>query len=201
VLVAAQKGYSLSFTACSGARTTDVINNQLGPLNSSTNRVSISIGGNDAGFADVITECAFPWWASNCNGAINTAQSYINNTLPSRLNSVFSAIRSRAPNAIVAVVGYPRIFMGVDCNAGTFFSSSEMTRLNQTADLLASVESSRASAYGYRFVDPRSAFTGHAVCSSSEWINGLSNPIRESYHPNVTGQNSGYRPLVATALG
>jgi hypothetical protein len=200
VLVASQLGYSLSFRACSGAKTTDVINNQLGPLSSSTNKVSISIGGNDAGFADVITECAFPSWASDCNGAINAAQAYINNTLPSRLNSTFSAIRSRAPNATVAVVGYPRLFMGVDCNAGTWFSSTEMTRLNQTADLLASVESGRAAAYGFRFVDPRSAFTGHAVCSSSEWINGLSWPVMESYHPNVNGQNSGYRPLVAAAL-
>jgi lysophospholipase L1-like esterase len=200
VLVAAQLGYSLSFTACSGAKTGDVINNQLGPLNSSTNKVTISVGGNDAGFSSVITECAQPSWSSNCNGAIDTAQAYIRNTLPSRLNSVYSAIRSRSPNAVVAVVGYPRLFMGVDCNGGTWFSSDEMTRLNQTADLLDTTTQGRATAYGFRFVDPRSAFTGHAVCSSSEWINGLSWPVMESYHPNVTGQASGYKPLVAAKL-
>ena len=39
-------------------------------------------------FSSVITECAKPWWASNCNGAIDSAQAYINNTLPGRLDLV-----------------------------------------------------------------------------------------------------------------
>ncbi|MCM2580141.1 GDSL-type esterase/lipase family protein, partial [Streptomyces meridianus] len=48
---------SFSFTACSGATTDDVLAGQLGPVNSSTGLVSMSIGGNDAGFADVMTTC------------------------------------------------------------------------------------------------------------------------------------------------
>ncbi len=162
--------------------------------------MTISIGGNDAGFSDVITECAFPSWASDCDGAIDDAQSYIRNTLPGQLNDVYSAIRSRAPAARVEVVGYPRLFNGEDCNAGTFFSPQEETRLNQTADLMATTEGGRASAYGFGFVDARGAFTSHAVCDDVEWINGLSNPVMESYHPNVTGQSSGYTPLVYRAL-
>jgi hypothetical protein len=201
VLVASQLGASLSFTACSGAKTGDVINGQLGPLSGSTNYVTVSVGGNDAGFADVITECAFPSWASDCNGAIDDAQAYIQNALPGQLDAVYSAIRSRAPSASVDVVGYPRLFNGEDCNAGTWFSPSEEARLNQTADLLASVESGRAAAAGFGFVDTRAAFTGHAVCDDVEWINGLSNPVRESYHPNDAGQASGYTPLVLAALG
>jgi len=93
-------------------------------------------------------------------------------------------------------VGYPRIFNGEDCNAATFFSPAEETRLNQTADLLDTTIRERASAYGFSFVDPRTAFSGHAVCDSPEWINGLSNPVAESYHPNRTGQSSGYAALV-----
>ena len=198
VKAAAARGHSLTFAACSGARTGDVINNQLGSLNSGTRYVTISIGGNDAGFSSVITQCAKPW-PYNCNSNISNAQSYINNTLPGQLNNVFSQIRSRAPSAKIVMVGYPRLFMGVDCNGGTFFSGEEMTKLNQTADILASVEASRASANGATFVDSRSAFTGHAVCSSTEWINGLSNPISESYHPNVAGHN-GYTSLVSPQL-
>ena len=41
---------------------------------------------------------------------------------------------------------------------------------------------------------------GHAVCSSTEWLNGLSNPIGESYHPNRTGHASGYTPVVSPLL-
>src|ERR1700739_2926637 len=60
--IASQRGYALTFEACSGAKTTDVTNNQLGPLNSSTNLVTITIGGNDAGFSTVIENCAAFFW-------------------------------------------------------------------------------------------------------------------------------------------
>jgi lysophospholipase L1-like esterase len=193
----------LVFAACSGATTTNVLNSQVSSLTAGTNWVTITIGGNDAGFSNVIAECAQPGWLSNCDGAINTAESFIDNTLPARLTNVYNAIKSRSPNAIVIVLSYPRLFMGVDCNAGTFFSASEMTRLNQTADLLRNVTQSRALAAGanFRFKDAIPPFTGHAVCSSSEWVNGLSNPIGESYHPNRTGHSGGYAPLVRQVMG
>ena len=190
---------TLTFVACSGAKTTDVLNNQVGSLSASTNIVTITIGGNDAGFSSVITQCAYP--LVSCNSNIATAQSYISNTLPGRLDSVYSQIRTRAPNATVVVLGYPRLFMGVDCNAGTFFSTDEMTKLNATADLLKNVTAARAAAHGFTFKDAIPSFTGHAVCSSTEWLNGLSNPIGDSYHPNRTGHRSGYEALVRQVIG
>ena len=102
---------------CSGAKTGDVLGTQVNSVTSDTNWVSYTIGGNDAGFSSVITECALPSWASNCDGAINTAQSYIQNTLPGRLDLVNNAIKSRAPSAKVVVLDYPRLFNGTDCNA------------------------------------------------------------------------------------
>ena len=191
----------LVFAACSGAKTADVLNNQVSSLTSGTGIVTITVGGNDAGFSSVITECAKPEWASVCDTRVAEAQSFIRNTLPSRLNSVYSQIKSRSPNARKIVLGYPRLFMGVDCNAGTWFDSDDMTMLNQTADLLNSVTSSRAAAYGFTFKNPTTAFTGHAICSSSEWLNGLSDPVGESYHPNRAGHSSGYLPLVRQVVG
>ncbi len=199
-LLAQQKGYTLNFKACSGATTSTVTSSQLSAVVSSTKYVTVSVGGNDAGFANVITECAQPGWMSDCDGAINSAQSFINNTLPGRLNTLYGSIKSRAPSAVVVVTGYPRVFMGEDCNAGTWFSPSEQTRLNQTADLLNAKLSSAASAKGFKFANPTSRFVGHAVCDSVEWINGLSNPVSESYHPNKLGQSSGYTPLVSPLL-
>lgn len=199
-LIATARGYSLNFRACSGATIPDVTNTQLGALSSATNYVTISVGGNDAGFADVLTECAMPWWASDCNGAIDAAQSFINYTLPGRLSTLYTSIRSKAPNAKVVVVGYPRIFMGEDCNALTWFSPAEESRLNYTADLLNSKLSSAASAKGFTFANPTSRFIGHAVCDADEWINGLSSPISESYHPKVSGHAYGYTPTVSPVL-
>jgi lysophospholipase L1-like esterase len=190
---------NLTFVACSGAKTTDVLNNQVQSLSTSTNIVTITIGGNDAGFSSVITQCALP--LVSCNSNITNANTYISNTLPGQLNSVYSQIRTRAPNATVVVLGYPRLFMGVDCNAGTFFSTDEMTKLNATADLLRNVTAARAAAYGFTFKDAIPSFTGHAVCSSSEWLNGLSNPISDSYHPNRNGHKLGYEALVRQVIG
>jgi lysophospholipase L1-like esterase len=199
-LIAAARGYSLNFRACSGARIPDVTNSQLSALSSSTSYVTITVGGNDAGFADVLTECAYPWWASDCNGAIDDAQAYINNTLPGQLSTLYAAIRSRAPYAKVVVVGYPRIFNGEDCNAGTWFSPSEESRLNYTADLINSKTATQAANKGFSFANPTSRFIGHAVCDDVEWLNGLSNPISESYHPNRSGHSSGYVPTVSPLL-
>lgn len=98
------------------------------------------------------------------------------------------------------MVGYPRLFNGEECNAGARISPAEQSALNNTADLLATTIGGRAAAHGFRFVDVRGAFTGHAVCDDVEWLNGLSNPVLESYHPNTTGQAAGYTPLVAGAL-
>jgi lysophospholipase L1-like esterase len=198
-LIASAKGYALNFRACSGAKVSDVTG-QLGALSTSTKYVTLSVGGNDAGFTDVITECALPAWASNCSGKVTTAQNYIKNTLPGSLSTLYASIKSKAPNAKVVVVGYPRIFNGEDCNALTWFSPDDESRLNATADLIDSKISAAATAKGFTFVSPVSAFIGHAVCGSPEWLNGLSSPVSDSYHPNKLGHSSGYTPLVSAKL-
>lgn len=189
--------------ACSGAKTGDVINTQSASLTSGTNWVTYTIGGNDAGFSSVITECAQPWWSSDCNGAIDQAQAYITNTLPGRLDLVNNKIKSRSPYAKVIVLDYPRLFMGEDCNAGTWFSPAEETRLNDTADMLRSALRAAATRAGTNFVfkDAIPPFVGHAICDSTEWLNGLSSPTSESYHPNRLGHSQGYLPLVRSVLG
>ncbi|UMG94304.1 SGNH/GDSL hydrolase family protein [Nocardioides sp. TF02-7] len=199
-LVAAQRGYELSFQACSGATVASVTSGQLAALTAATDYVTVSVGGNDAGFTDVIVECALPGWMSSCNRAVDRAQAFITGTLPGRLSTLYAAIRSRAPGAVVVVTGYPRLFMGEDCNAGTFFSPAEQSRLNATADLLNARLAAAAAARGFRFADPTGRFAGHAVCDDVEWVNGLSNPVAESYHPNRAGQSSGYTPLVSPLL-
>jgi len=198
-LVASQRpNTSLNFVACSGATTTDVMNNQISAVNSSTNIVTITIGGNDAGFSNVVISCT----TLGCGSAITNAQNYIRNTLPGRLNTVYSAIKSRAPSARVIVLGYPRLFSSSGCWGTTGISSSERTSLNQTADLMRDTIAARAAAYGFTFKDAIPPFVGHAVCSSSAWLNGLNIfNTTESYHPNRSGHSLGYAPLVRQVIG
>ncbi|MCW3029702.1 MAG: triacylglycerol lipase [Solirubrobacterales bacterium] len=185
--VAAARGYALSFQACSGAKTTDVNSKQLGTLNNGTSLVTITIGGNDAGFSNVILNCALYYFT--CGSSINEANSFIANKLPALLDTTYNDIRSRATVAHVVVLAYPHLFTseGKTCNAN-FLTSSNEKKLNETADKLDAVIKGRVEAHKFTFVDPRNAFLPHEVCSSSEWLNGQSNPLSESYHPNVSGQ-------------
>jgi lysophospholipase L1-like esterase len=106
-LISSARGYTLSFQACSGAKTTDVNSSQLGTLGSSTNLVTITIGGNDAGFSNVIINCAACYFT--CDSAISSANSFIQNQLPGLLATTYGDIHSHAPNAHVVVLGYPHL--------------------------------------------------------------------------------------------
>lgn len=192
-------GAQLTLAACSGAEVPQVLSEQLGSLDESTTHVSVSVGGNDAGFTSVITQCALPW-PFTCWDDIDEANRFISEDLPAGLDELYGAIDQRAPEAWVVAVGYPRLFNGEQCNALARISPEEQAELNATADLLAQVTAERAAASGNGFVDPRAAFDGHAVCDDEEWLNGLSNPVNESYHPNQAGHASGYAPLVTDAL-
>ena len=199
----AHLSWTFVHAACSGAKTDDLVDVQSTSLTAGTDWVTYTIGGNDAGFSSVIAECAQPWWSSDCGGAIDAAQAYISGTLPGRLDLVNNTIRSKSPRATVIALSYPRVFMGEDCDAATFFSAEEQARLNQTADMLRNKIRAAARRAGRNFVFrnaiPR--FVGHAVCDSAPWLNGLSNPVGDSYHPNRAGHRKGYAKLVRSVLG
>jgi hypothetical protein len=188
-----------SFAACSGAKTDDVDANQLGSLGPDTSLVTISIGGNDIGFTSVIGQCLFTDDAS-CASAVNAAETRIRDDLPAKLDTTYAKIRSAAPNAKVVVVGYPRLNALGPCNIPGY-TDAKRASINAGADVLANVIAGRASAAGFSFADTRWGFDGHGVCGSQEWINGPSNPVRESFHPNVDGQADGYLPTVDAATG
>jgi lysophospholipase L1-like esterase len=199
-LLASARGYALNFRACSGATISDVTRLQLSALSRRTAYVTISVGGNDAGFSHVLSTCAQPRWAADCHDAIHSSREYITSTLPRALRRLYRAIGSRAPSATVVAVGYPHIFDGTDCNALTWFSSAEIRRLNATTALLNSTTHSAASAAGLSFANPTRRFVGHAVCDRPEWINGLSSPLSESYHPKISGHRHGYLPTVSRLM-
>ena len=199
-LVAARTGHTLDLRACARARVADVTALQLDALDAGTDQVTISVGGNDAGFFAVMARCALPRWLGRGGSAIDRARAYVTGTLPAVLAALYADVRSRAPEATVVVVGYPQVFNGEDCNAGTWFSPSEQARLNATTELVNATTAAAAEAAGFAFADPTRRFTGHAVCDDEAWVNGLSSPVAESYHPTRRGQRRGYLPLVLRVL-
>ncbi|MFD0392993.1 SGNH/GDSL hydrolase family protein [Streptomyces nogalater] len=190
---AAHSPSSFAFNACSGATTDDVRANQLGSLGSTTSLVSVTAGGNDAGFADVMTTCVLQS-DSSCLSRINTAKAYVANTLPGKLDTLYNAIRAKAPSARVVVIGYPRFYLlGQSCLG---LSETKRAAVNDAADYLDTAIKARATAHGFVFGDVRTTFTGHEICSSSSWLHSVNwLDIGESYHPTAAYQFGGYLPV------
>ncbi|KAA2261157.1 SGNH/GDSL hydrolase family protein [Solihabitans fulvus] len=187
---------SFRFAACTGASTMDVVADQVGQLSLETGLVTITVGGTDAGFSDVLVTCTLGG-DQQCADRAATAVSFVRTELPGRFDRTYAAIRARAPQAKVVVLGYPRLFSFTPCLLG--LSQAKRKVLNDGANVLAEVTSDRARAAGFTFVDVRDAFAGHGVCAPNPWLHGLSVPVNESYHPTASGQVDGYLPLLTAA--
>lgn len=197
-LVAAALGDSLTFAACSGATTSDVIASQLGSLSAATSLVTVTVGGDDAGFATVGAACAVFYLP--CQREIDTADSFIQSTLPGLLATTYDDIAADAPNAEIVVVGYPEGFDATGTRCGlNLLSPAHELELNQTVDLLDGVIQNQAALHGFVFVDPRPAFSTHELCSSSPWLNNVTLPVIATFHPNIAGE-SAYAQLVEGAI-
>ena len=185
--------------ACTGAKTSDVISGQVGSLSSANTVVTVTIGGNDAGFTNTMESCILGG-DSGCKTAVDKATSFVNTTLPGLLDNTYNAIRGHASNATVYVVGYPRFYqVGGSCSVG--LSDTSRGYINSGADTLDSAISAAASRHGFRFVDVRTAFTNHGICSSSSWLNSVTWPVVNSYHPNASGYSAGYLPALSGVTG
>ncbi len=189
----------LKFVACGGAVTNDVLTRQIGALSEATDFVTITIGGNDVGFANLILSCT----TIGCSSAIASSNAKIATELPAKLDAVYAAIKQRAPNANVVVLGYPRIFRSDlfgGCLGALGVTYSERRQLNALADNLRDAIRGRATAAGFTFQDAIPQFAGHEVCTRAPYLNALTLSL-DLYHPTRLGYSAGYAPLVRSAIG
>lgn len=191
---------SYASLACSGATTADVANTQLSALGTGTTLVSITIGGNDVGFASVLEDCVL-YGTSACVSDINTAENAARTVLPGRLDALYNQISADAPSAKVVVLSYPRFY-----DTGAWFciglSGTSRSKINEGADVLDGVISAAAARHGFTFADVRSRFgSGHEICDgSSSWLHSLDlGNLTQSYHPTASGQSGGYYPAFSSA--
>jgi lysophospholipase L1-like esterase len=192
---------SFVFAACSGAKTGDVIANQLGGLNAATTLVTISVGGNDVGFSTVMTNCVL-YSTATCVSDVDAAENQARTVLPAKLDAVYSAIRAHAPNARVVVLDYPRLYhVGVWYCIG--LSDTARSKINEGADVLDGVIATEAAKYGFSFADVRPAFAaGHEICDSNSWLHSVDwSDLEQSYHPTAAGQAGGYLPALTAVTG
>jgi lysophospholipase L1-like esterase len=192
-----------SFTdlTCSGAVTGDVLSRQIPSLTSAADLISITIGGNDAGFAPTVMSCITSSDAA-CAATVADAEDTIGQTLPAKLDNTYAAIRAKAPKAQVVVLGYPLLFDTASSSCGIGGMSLAKRRvLNEGAQVLDDLIKARVAAAGFTWSDVRDEFTAHGICAKSPYLNNLTLlPPQNSFHPNKTGYTNGYLPALTGSV-
>ena len=213
---------ALPSLACSGAVIDHVIRSdpkrkqderdasQLSRIDNDPGLITITIGGNDAGFADVLKECV----TGDCVQAFDRPSGDVlaNEAakLARRLPAVYRAISGRAPRAKLVVVGYPRLFPeqrprrpSPSCAAWRRIDRFEVSYLNRSTLTLNAAIAAAAAEAGADFVDVTDAFKDHELgCAPGSYLNRLQVRPRlfpASFHPNAAGHER-LAQVVATAL-
>ena len=201
---AAHSSASFVSVACAGATTSDVISSQVSALSAATTLVSVTIGGNDAGFSGVMETCVLKS-TSSCLSAVATAKDFVARQLPARLASTLQAIRQHAPSARIVLLGYPDLYDLSKSGTCIGLSTQDRTALNSGADALDSALQTavtRAADPGIVYADVRGQFATHGICDSGSWLHSVDLlAISSSYHPTASGQKLGYQPVFSRNTG
>lgn len=185
---------------CAGAVTDTVLNTQLGHLSANTDLVTISIGGNDVNFAGTVLTCTY----SNAKTCQDTANKNLHGAnLPARLDKTYAAIKEKAPNARVIVLGYPNLYEATSyCLSFGEPNQTNRKILVAGGNELDELIKGRAEAAGFEYVSVRKNFEGHNVCVLDSWMNGsLLSAGTKAYHPNEKGYRLGYLPALNAVTG
>jgi lysophospholipase L1-like esterase len=168
--------------ACAGATTSDLLKHQLIALDDRTDLVTVSIGGNDLGVAEIAGDCA-AGKAAACRNEVTAALSLLN-VLPDRLRTTYSAIAQSAPNARIVVTGYVLLYDSSDPSAPDFQTAAAINAatLGLNEVIRQAVEEQRADgvAMTYLPVD----FAGHAIGDRRPWLNTSGADV---FHPTASG--------------
>ncbi len=217
--VAKNLGLPLEFHACQGAVTADLLHPragdwhegaQLTTVTAQSRVVSVSIGGNDAHFGEIIRDCIdglelLPF--NTCYHDPKVTQPVASafarlagkspqpaNITP--LSQIFHEISHRAPQATRIAVGYPHLFPpqggsrvpwpGARCEG---IKEVDQRWIVQRIDELNEIIRYQAYTEGLRYAEPNPAMAGHELCGVADpWFYPLLSPGR--FHPNSAGHQA-----------
>ncbi|WTX00773.1 GDSL-type esterase/lipase family protein (plasmid) [Streptomycetaceae bacterium NBC_01309] len=190
---------------------------EKGFVDTDTTLVLLSIGGNDAGFSDVLARCA---QTSDCHKIPDfdrTLRERISLKVVPSVRTVLTQISQAAPHAKIVLMGYPKLFSGV-CRTTTQPEQSGAANPHTQGDVdwlgdlakylrenaLRMIDDLRTGVNGIdvHYTDPIPAFEGRGVCGNPESVNAFIEQLtpgegdiegpgpahsQQSYHPNELG--------------
>ncbi len=180
---------------------------QLESVGRDTDLLLLTIGGNDADFRSIVTECFIfgPQDADGCRDAVVSAGAAIP-SLEEKLRTTLEAIHDRMrSDAQIVLVGYPYLEISRDFNVGDYVAGGDIRDLGDDGDAAArcavdAVNLASGAANVHFVADVKSAFAGHEPDGTSTIRDGswfweppfsfipfFGIDIAELYHPNPDG--------------
>lgn len=205
----------LEIHACTGARVADVDGQLEAVAGERFGLITLTVGGNDVGFSEVLLDCAGLddlvglFGPSDENAPSETEEragrcDVQPDELEERLAAVVPALTSLyrrivddhlTDDGLLVVLGYPDLFGAPPGGRRTCdgFSVADIDQLRGTTehldDTLARVvaDVDRAS-----YMSALEAFEGHGRCGDDPWIRGhaLRPRVKSSFHPDETGHEA-----------
>ncbi|MEY9845473.1 SGNH/GDSL hydrolase family protein [Streptacidiphilus sp. MAP5-3] len=216
--LAARFGLNLTDVTCGGAETKDFAGSQypgvapqLDALNADTGLVTMTIGGNDSNtFIDAILACGSAGIATlgighPCQSLYGSSfDNTIDTTTYAAVDSALAAVKAKAPNARVAIVGYPWIVPAQavpGCYAKMPLASGDIPYLRDIEAHLNAAAQHAAADNGVTYVDMSAVSDGHDACApvGTRWIEPLlfgTNYV--PVHPNAIGEAAMGDQIAAT---
>ena len=206
-LAAPTIGLPLRDATCSGATTADMTSPQetelgtnppqLDSLDAETTRVSLTIGGNDIGFSEIIESCvtlnpfSTPCKDKYTAGGKDQIAERIAATAP-KVDAVLDGIAARSPAAKVFVVNYAAILpeTGFGCWPQMPLGFGDVPYLRAKEKELNAMLATQAAANGATLVNWYNASIGHDACKSAltRWVEPLvPTNAAAPVHPNLAG--------------
>lgn len=209
-VIAAATGASLTDVTCGAAQTKDLgspqypgVPAQLAAVKADTQLVTLTIGGNDNNtFIGAILACgsaglATLGYGSPCKDIYGSRfdRDIDAKTYPA-VTKALADIRAKAPNARVAILGYPWIVPSQyvsGCFASMPIARGDIPYLRSLQAHLNAVIERAAGETGATFVDLASASDGHDACraSGTRWVEPVlfgTNTV--PVHPNALGESA-----------
>lgn len=171
--------------------------------------VTVSIGGNDIGFGDILERCVVPHISrhhsdENCYNTYEGRQEVVDlvDRTVKRWTSLYQQLKAESPGSTIYVIGYPSIASDIGkCSINVRLDKNELEFAEELVHYMNDSIRQAAMDAGAPYVDIEHALSGHRLCEasgSSVAVNGLTAGSdfgifgigllgRESYHPNALG--------------
>ncbi|ANP49440.1 lysophospholipase L1-like esterase [Streptomyces griseochromogenes] len=182
-----------------------------------TDVVTVGVGGNTLGFADILFQCL--QLGAGSGGEGTPCRDDLAADIPGRLNKasrdydeMLTVLHERAPHAKILTVGYPTVIPEdtSKCRYNDLEQFGPITqgdldwlRQDVLQPLNKVIEKSAGTHDSARFVDLYDSSRHHSVCDTGKWVEGIFTRVPDQpalVHPNARGHRNAADHVAAAML-